>query len=104
MDHLSPEERAAERMMLASFVAVMLIVTGALLVIGLSGSEKAQSIADVAAGGLGVIGTLGGAFVGHRLGSAGRREAEQRLDAMRRDGEQCARPPAPPPAQTSGGH
>jgi hypothetical protein len=81
-------------MMLAGFIAVILIVTAALVVIASAGSAKAQSIADVAAGGLGVIGTLGGAFVGHRLGSAGRRETQKRLDELRRD---MQRPPPPTP-------
>ncbi len=82
MPDLAPEERAAERLLLWGFLTVVVITAAALAVIALGGSDKAQSMADVASQALGVIGTLGGAFVGHRLGSAGRREAQARLDAL----------------------
>jgi hypothetical protein len=77
---LPDDERASERVAIYAFAVVLVIVAGGVFFIWASAAGKAGSIADVVGAGMGVIGTLGGAIVGHRLGSAKRREDQTQHD------------------------
>jgi hypothetical protein len=81
--NLPDEERASERVVIYAFAVVLVVVAGAVFFIWASATGKAGSIADVVGAGVGVIGTLGGAVVGHRLGSASRREDQTQHDDIR---------------------
>ena len=80
MSDLSVEERGAEKVLGWGFIGVAVIVVAGLAAITLIehwNAASAPDVADMVGSGLSVIGTLGGAVVGHRLGSSGRRKAEE---------------------------
>jgi hypothetical protein len=78
MADMTPEDNDARRGLGWALIVVVVVAGAAVLAISLTTADHGESLAAVATSALTVVGSIGGGFIGHRLGSSQTRKAERR--------------------------